>query len=45
MAKMGKGEYVSLEVIDKICTYFGVPVEDVIEHIPGPEEKEKATEA
>ncbi|MCY9574179.1 helix-turn-helix transcriptional regulator, partial [Paenibacillus larvae] len=34
MAKMGKGEYVSLEVIDKICTYFGVPVEDVIEHIP-----------
>ncbi|AQT84138.1 putative transcriptional regulator [Paenibacillus larvae subsp. larvae] len=45
IAKMGKGEYVSLEVIDKICTYFGVPVEDVIEHIPGPEEKEKATEA
>lgn len=40
IAKMGKGEYVSLEVIDKICTYFGVQPNDVIEHIPAPDDKE-----
>ena len=33
MAKMGKGEYVSLEVIDRICTHFGIQPNDVIEHI------------
>ena len=33
MAKMGKGENVSLDVIDKICTLFHCRVEDVIEHI------------
>ncbi|MFW5438130.1 helix-turn-helix domain-containing protein [Paenibacillus apiarius] len=33
IAKMGKGEYVSLEVIDKICTYLGVQPNDVIEHV------------
>ena len=32
IAKMGKGEYVSLEVVDKICSYLGVPVNEVIEH-------------
>ncbi|PZM61861.1 helix-turn-helix domain-containing protein [Paenibacillus dendritiformis] len=40
IAKMGKGEYVSLEVIDKICTHFGVQPNDVIEHVSGTEEKE-----
>lgn len=33
IAKMGKGEYVSLEVLDKICTHFGVQPNDVIEHV------------
>lgn len=33
LAKMGKGEYVSLEVIDKICNHFDVQPNDVIEHI------------
>ncbi|MNC00801.1 hypothetical protein D3C81_186760 [compost metagenome] len=33
IAKMGKGEYVSLEVIDKICTHFDVQPNDVIEHV------------
>lgn len=32
IAKMGKGDYVSLEVIDKICSYMGVPVNEIIEH-------------
>ncbi|MCP1306462.1 helix-turn-helix domain-containing protein [Paenibacillus tyrfis] len=37
VAKMGKGEYVSMEVIDKICTYFRVQPNDVIEHKPDEE--------
>ncbi|MEK8128638.1 helix-turn-helix transcriptional regulator [Paenibacillus filicis] len=32
LAKMGKGEYVSLEVIDKLCTYFEVQPNYIIEH-------------
>ena len=31
--KMGRGEYVSLEVIDRICTYFQCNVSDVINHL------------
>ena len=30
--KMGRGEIVSLEVIDRICNYFDCRVEDVVEH-------------
>ena len=30
--KMGRGEIVSVEVIDRICNYFGCRVEDVVEH-------------
>ena len=32
--KMGRSEYVSLEVIDRICTYFRCNVADVLAHIP-----------
>ncbi|RAV18804.1 helix-turn-helix domain-containing protein [Paenibacillus contaminans] len=32
LAKLGKDEYVSLEVIDKICTLFNCQPNDVIEH-------------
>ena len=31
LAKMSKGEYVSLETIDNICQYFDCKIEDVIE--------------
>ncbi len=31
VAKMGKNEYVSLEVIDKICTYYKVQPNEIIE--------------
>jgi DNA-binding Xre family transcriptional regulator len=32
LAKMGKDEYVSLEIIDKICGHFGVQPNDIMEH-------------
>jgi len=31
LAKLGKDEYVSLEVIDKLCTYFAVQANEIIE--------------
>lgn len=34
MSKMKKGEYVSLEVIDRICTYLESPIVNILEHIP-----------
>ena len=34
LAKMSKGEYISLETIDKICLYLNCKIEDVIEIIP-----------
>ena len=33
MAKMGKGENVSLDVIDKICKLLNCKVEDILEHV------------
>ena len=30
--KMGRGENISLEIIDRICSLFDCRVEDVIEH-------------
>lgn len=33
MAKMGKDENVSLDVIDKICKLFNCKVEDILEHV------------
>lgn len=34
LAKMPKGEYVAMEVLDKICTYLDCNIEDVIKHQP-----------
>lgn len=31
MAKMGKNEYVALEVLDRICTDLGCPIEAIVE--------------
>ena len=36
LAKMSKGEYVSLETVDNICQYLDCKVEEVIEIIPTP---------
>ncbi len=33
LAKMSKNEYISMEVIDSICKYLDVQVEDVIEYV------------
>ena len=33
MDKMGRGEQVSMDIIDRICTYFDCDVEDIISHI------------
>ena len=35
MDKMGRGEQVSLDIIDRICNLFNCKIEDVIEHIWG----------
>ena len=32
MDKMGRGELVSMAIIDRICTYFNCCVDSVIEH-------------
>ena len=34
LAKMSKGEYVSMEVLDKICTYLECDIQDVVKHHP-----------
>ena len=34
LAKMSKGEYVSLETVDNICQYLDCRVEDVMVFIP-----------
>lgn len=33
ITRMGKNEYVALEVIDKICNYLDCEVEDVVKHL------------
>lgn len=32
MDKMGRGENVSLEILDRICNYFNCGIEDVVMH-------------
>lgn len=35
IAKMGKNENISFEVLDKLCRYFNVQPNDIIEHKDG----------
>ncbi|SMF88190.1 DNA-binding transcriptional regulator, XRE family [Paenibacillus uliginis N3/975] len=37
LAKFEKGDNVSLDVIDKLCTYFKVQPNDILEHKAGDE--------
>lgn len=39
LARLGKNEYVSMEVIDKICQHFGCRIEDVIQIVPDDQKK------
>lgn len=32
MDKMGRGERVSMDIIDHLCNYFNCRIEDIIEH-------------
>lgn len=34
MAKMGKNQNVSLDVIDKICSHLDCEINDVLEYVP-----------
>ena len=36
LAKMSKGEYISLEIVDNICQHLDCKVEEVIEILPTP---------
>ena len=38
ISKMGKNEYVALEVIDKICSALDCEIPDVIAHVKAPTE-------
>ena len=38
LAKMGRDEYVALEVVDRLCMELGCPVEAVIGVKKGPDE-------
>ena len=40
LAKMGKGQYVSLDVLVRICRYLNCTLDDIIEILP--EDKEDA---
>lgn len=33
ITRMGKNEYVALEVIDKICKYLDCEIEEVVKHV------------
>jgi DNA-binding Xre family transcriptional regulator len=37
LAKMGKNEYVAMEVLDKVCRHFNVQPNEVIQYVPGEE--------
>lgn len=38
MDKMGRGEIVSLEILNRICNYFDCKIEDVVMHLSDTEE-------
>lgn len=38
ISKMGKNEYVALEVIDKICTALDCEISDVVAHVKVPKD-------
>ncbi|MBR3561066.1 MAG: helix-turn-helix transcriptional regulator [Oscillospiraceae bacterium] len=49
VSRMGRNEYVSMEVIDKICDFLGCDIENVVRHIAGSDitgsDTEKAPDA
>ena len=37
LAKLGKNENVSMDVLNKICNYLGCSLADIVEHVPDEE--------
>ncbi len=33
ITKMGKNEYVAMEVLDRICNYLNCEISDIVEHL------------
>jgi len=33
LAKMGRNEYIAMDVLDKTCAFFKVPLSDVVEYV------------
>ncbi|MDD6579113.1 MAG: helix-turn-helix transcriptional regulator [Lachnospiraceae bacterium] len=40
LAKLGKNDYISLEILDRICTYLQCDIGDVMEFVPPKEQSE-----
>lgn len=38
LAKMGKNEYVAMEILDRICNHYGCELHEVVEHVKEQEE-------
>ena len=44
MAKMSKGQYVSLEVLHRLCAYLDCQLSDMIQYVPSPVDGESNKE-
>ena len=40
--KMGRGEQVSLDIVERLCAHFSCRVEDVIAYLPDKEKKNES---
>ena len=40
IAKMGKGEYIAMEVLERICDFLHCGLHDIVEYIPKEKESE-----
>ena len=45
LAKLGKNDYISLELLDRICTYLQCDIVDVMEFVPSKYDDPKQTAA
>lgn len=34
IAKMGKGENISMDVLERICSFFNCKIENIVEYVP-----------
>lgn len=44
LAKLGKNDYISLEILDRICTYLQCDIGDVMEFVPPKDQPENPSE-